>query len=386
MLSSGAGRAAVALGISLLCGACQTPQANVEPLPPNMPGMAMPYDMPGTYPNGMPIVCGPDGQPTPLPYQAWQGSAWSPPGVLKPWPRDEYLHDGGDEHLPVAVSPEWRVYGLELEDTVAHYDAMDGRTLVEASNCVYLYAPRFGAVRQVTSLVANDQLVGPSDVIRPEAPVGHALALAPNTSLQRQQVDGHVDARMPAAYRLKVGDGALSLALGPLAFQDGFLPFENLEVIRSGRYDAQEKARLAEFAQAAVTWTGDQQVQVVIDGVAAQATTGVEQAMVMYTVEDDRQPRLCLIKVASTGTAKPGDTVDFTLRFDNIGEQILGNIVLLDNLTTRLEYVEGSAQASKEARFATEPNEGGSVRLRWEITEPLQPGDGGIVRFQCRVR
>jgi hypothetical protein len=33
-----------------------------------------------------------------------------------------------------------------------------------------------------------------------------------------------------------------------------------------------------------------------------------------------------------------------------------------------------------------EPNEAGSLNLRFEILDPLKPGDGGIVRFRCRVR
>ncbi|MEK6237035.1 MAG: hypothetical protein N2C14_20190, partial [Planctomycetales bacterium] len=31
-------------------------------------------------------------------------------------------------------------------------------------------------------------------------------------------------------------------------------------------------------------------------------------------------------------------------------------------------------------------NEGDSLILRWELEEPLQPGQGGIIRFKCRVR
>ena len=89
--------------------------------------------------------------------------------------------------------------------------------------------------------------------------------------------------------------------------------------------------------------------------------------------------------VASTQTAQPGEFIDFTLRFDNVGDQPLGNIVLIDNLTTRLEYVADSAQSSVKAEFAAQGNEGESLVLRWEITDPIEPGEGGIVRFRCRV-
>ena len=45
-------------------------------------------------------------------------------------PRDEYLCDGGDYGFAAAVRKDWQVDGLEEEDTVAHYDTVDGRTVV----------------------------------------------------------------------------------------------------------------------------------------------------------------------------------------------------------------------------------------------------------------
>ena len=74
---------------------------------------------------------------------------WSPPGIARPWPHDEYLHDGGDRDIQVTVSDDFQVHGLEMEDTIVHFDTIDGRRLVEPSNRVSIYAPRFGAVRQV---------------------------------------------------------------------------------------------------------------------------------------------------------------------------------------------------------------------------------------------
>ena len=97
-------------------------------------------------------------------------------------------------------------------------------------------------------------------------------------------------------------------------------------------------------------------------------------------------PKLRLVKVASTPFAQPGDEVDFTLRFDNIGNQPLSNVAILDSLNTRLEYVAQSAQCSVDAQFSTEPNEGGSEVVHCELCNPLNPGQGGILRFRCRVR
>ena len=61
-------------------------------------------------------------------------------------------------------------------------------------------------------------------------------------------------------------------------------------------------------------------------------------------------------------------------------------MTLVDNLTTRLEYVEGTSESSLAADFSTSPNDGDSLLLRWEFVESLPAGEGGMVRFRCRVR
>ena len=58
-------------------------------------------------------------------------------------PADEYIRDGGDEGRPAGVTRQAEVLGLEMEDTVAHYDTLDGRTLVEPSNEVIISAHSF---------------------------------------------------------------------------------------------------------------------------------------------------------------------------------------------------------------------------------------------------
>jgi uncharacterized repeat protein (TIGR01451 family) len=286
------------------------------------------------------------------------------------------------------VAPDWELYGVQLEDTVAHYDTLDGRTLVEASNRVDIYAPRFGAVRKVTQLNVNEFVQGATGLAQPTAIIGAAESLAANTTLQRTQLGNDVGTAMSSQYLGKLGDGMVSLAVGPNGFQDAFLPFENLELIRTGKYHNGEKPRLSQANLAAITWSNDQMAQVSIDQQAAQGFTGDQSTGVIYSVKDLRDsPKLRVVKVASTQTANPGDTIDFTIRFDNVGDQPIGNIVIIDSLTTRLEYVPDSVQSSVPAAFSHEPNEGDSLRLRWEITEkPLEPGEGGIVRFQCRVR
>jgi uncharacterized repeat protein (TIGR01451 family) len=95
---------------------------------------------------------------------------------------------------------------------------------------------------------------------------------------------------------------------------------------------------------------------------------------------------LRLVKVASTSYARPGEEVEFTIRFDNVGNEEIGNVTIVDNLTARLEYVSDSSQCSVPSQFKTERNESDSAVLRWEITDPLPAGNGGVIRFKCTVR
>ena len=88
---------------------------------------------------------------------------WAPPAIKRPWPNDEYLHDGGDRRVKVLVGDDWQIHNLDLEDTIAHFDTAeehpdDSRTVVVESNRVHIYAPRFGAVRKVNSHFGVDKV------------------------------------------------------------------------------------------------------------------------------------------------------------------------------------------------------------------------------------
>ncbi len=333
---------------------------------------------------------GPSGPPgwemgIPLPYSPT--GPWGPPGIAQPWPADEYLADGGDGGVQVAVGDNRQVRGLEMEDTVAHFDTLDGRTFVEPSNQVSLYSPRFRAVRQVVGVNQNDQMFASSGVHQPVRLVGHADVAMTDSTKQNVQTIRQIGEKSVTIMRTRQGDGAISTAIGPAAFDNGFKPYENLTVIRTGTFEAAERAWLARGATAAVTWTRDQAIQVILDRQAASAVVSDQKTDTLYSVDQPpAHPKLRVIKVASTPFAEVSDTVDFTVRFDNVGNQVIGNVVLLDSLTTRLEFVPNSAQCSLPAAFSSQQNEGGSLVLRWEIAQPLEPGHGGVLRFTCRVR
>ncbi|MDP1559978.1 MAG: DUF11 domain-containing protein, partial [Pirellulaceae bacterium] len=99
-----------------------------------------------------------------------------------------------------------------------------------------------------------------------------------------------------------------------------------------------------------------------------------------------QRPKLKVVKLASRDAAEQGDVVDFVLRFENVGDQTIGNVTILDNLPDRLEYVADSASCDLACQFYTLADDQGSMILRWDIKDPLKVANGGTIRFSCRVR
>ena len=312
---------------------------------------------------------------------------WMPDGLKGPWPSDEYLCDGGDLNHDVHVKQDWTVVGLDQEDTVAHFDTLDGRTEITESNCVCIYAPRFAAVRQVSLPILYEGHERMAGVEMPAKLNIHEENRGPKTALQPEQLVAQMGLDQVQRLRERTRGLLLDQHVRLILAADAFLPHEDLLFIQRGQFDASEKARLAERTAAAITWTEQQAVQVVIDNRMAVEGKGLARPEMTYTYELDGHPRLRLCKIADKSEAKPGEIIHFTLRFDNVGDQKIGNVTIIDNLMPRLEYVAGSAESSLKARFVTqEQTPGESLVLRWEIEDPLEVNQGGIVRFQARVR
>lgn len=401
--------------ISRSGGPATAPRVAAMPSTPSMPAPAMPGETPPADYGVQLTAYAPVG----LPASAWTGqpnvwaassldpqacptcpscppgaegvavpsAPWRPPGIAGRWPYNEYVCDGGDQGAPVEVARDWSVWGLDQEDTVAHYDTVDGRTEVEASNPVCLYAPRFAAVRQVSGVLAHevhDRLAGISLPVLPGAQEQRGV---PTTMLQPVEAERYVGTKGPQVFRERARgesmDGAQSLA----KFDARFSTHEDFQLIRYGIFDNTEKARLAERLEAALAWTDNQAVQVTIDTVAAKIATNDVGLQSVYRYDlPPGKPRLRVVKIASRKSAQPGDDVEFTIRFDNVGDQTVGNVTITDSLTTRLEYVPDTAQCDREAKFGAQENDGESLVLRWEIRSPLKVGEGGIIRFKCRMR
>lgn len=301
-------------------------------------------------------------------------------------PPDEYLCDGGDFGLPAAVRADWTVDGLEPEDAIAHYDTPDGRVVVTPSNRVCVYAPRFAAIRRVENLLAHERRQLIDVAVDETAPTSSAESQPVVASTQRTAVAINLGERPANLFRGREQAAEYVQLVKPGEFYNTLGAYANLEIVRTGQLDGSEQPIIKRSVQAAVAWNGDQAAQVVFSNRQAVAVVGLRQPGTVFQTDEPGDPRLRLVKLASTSHALPGEEVEFTLRFDSIGDQTIGNVTIVDNLTTRLEYVPNTAKSTVAASFTSVPNGTGSTVLRWEIKDPVKPGEGGVLQFKCRVK
>ncbi|MDR2441037.1 MAG: DUF11 domain-containing protein [Planctomycetaceae bacterium] len=300
----------------------------------------------------------------------------------------EYLADGGDGIAKTHIEDDWTVRNLETEDTVAHFDTLDGRTLVEPSNRVLLYAPRFGAVRKIEGVLNDTQITALSrtdaqyslNIDRGKEQLGY-------TTQETQSGYARTRTQLSGVGGLKKSTGAATIqGLGAYSNFESAMYYSNL--LRQQFIGLAELTYLTTGRAFARAWQGSEGIKVQMNILAPMEATSEEGAESFFQIEEDKSEtsKLRLIKTASTKSAQPGEIVEFTLRFDNVGTQIIGNVTILDNLTTRLEFLPGTALSSLKSGFVVQPNDSGSFTLRFEITDPLKPGEFGVVQFQCRVR
>ena len=311
-----------------------------------------------------------------------------PPIVASPQSRpDEYVCDGSDSENPSLVDSRWNVYGLDIEDTIGHFDTLDGRRIVAPSNKVCIYSPRFAAVRQLVnpglsrvSMLPRSSFDRTSVVQKTHS--DFSTLAKQNIRLQQNRVASHASGFRDTTRGIAT-DTTIQLNTTRLSFK----AFEDLQFVRYGKFTKSEIARLGAAVQSAVAWDIDVAAQMEIHGAQPIIVNDVYKMQEIVGIEaKGSHPTLRVCKLASKISAKSGDTVDFTIRFDNIGRNRIGNVTIIDNLSPRLEFVDGSAECSVRAEFKTEANDAGSLVMRWEIVEPLEAREGGLIRFQCRVR
>ncbi len=297
----------------------------------------------------------------------------------------EYIFDGGDHDPKVRLREDLSQVGLDAEDTVIQYETADGKINVERGCRVAIYAPRFASVRKRQSTQERELAMRPQAALRPDGP-GVVRDKLPSINVSKQVKSSNSDnVRVVEAFRDRRRVLPAERVLPMITVSDAFKPYEDLSLIRNGDFRQTDLAKLAKSAAAARSWTNVDELNVIIDGQEAVDITGAKKAADV-TLYEFKGARIRLCKVASDQMANPGDVISFTIRFDNVGEQPLKSLVVTDSLAPRLEYVEKSQQSSVAADFSITPNSVGSSVLRWEIEDGLKPGDGGLVRFSCKVR
>jgi len=299
---------------------------------------------------------------------------------------DEYLFDGGDRGDPVHYSGYDKLE-LDTEDTIAEYVDHVGESHLTKSNRVAVYSPRFGAVRTISGVesgVSIEKLGSASD------------AFLQGNLKNRVAATQHAGRDQSDAVRVRSRASGLGNDSVPAAVEQRALPtahvkllnlYEDLAFTRTGELLESEKARIDFGVQAAQAWT-----RVEFPVIAAVSSAGMEvdatfKAADLTGSEDMRRPgRLRILKLADKKTASPGDTVAFTIRYDNLGDLDLEEIVIVDNLTPRLEFVEGSITSDRPGELFLEDNDAGSLILRFKIEGNLSGRTGGVITFHTKVR
>ena len=154
------------------------------------------------------------------------------------------MFDGDDQGRSVTVDKTWNVYGLDVEDTVAHFDTLDGRRLVSPSNRVAIYAPRFSAVRKVADLGKSYAAVTPRQFEDDRQTLSARSTALTDATAQFEQPRRHQAASHSSSLidqtRGVLADNTTHL----FGVRNSFSPFENLQIIRFGRFSSSESCSL----------------------------------------------------------------------------------------------------------------------------------------------
>jgi uncharacterized repeat protein (TIGR01451 family) len=298
----------------------------------------------------------------------------------------EFIFDGGDLDPTVVVKQDWTVEGLNPTDTVIYYETLGGQVCEQPTNRVAIYAPRFGAVRQVSGLQLSTMAIGTERILAPLAAERFDDKNLAGTMVGPVAPQGELQVGLIDAFQDKNAGLPIDQVQPLSRMSAARVPFELVDLRRSGLITREELIDIRQLVQNAETWVIPESLAVEIANQPALVVkdTQAPEDLVLYETPDKCTMRVC--KVASHTIANSGDIVSFAIRFDNAGVKPLGNVVITDSLSPRLDYIEGSQQSSVGARFSAEPNDVGSMILRWEIEEPVDSSEGGVITFDCVVR
>jgi len=323
-------------------------------------------------------------QSPPLPTGSTTSTTASPRTPEHP---DEYLFDGGDRAKPVRYDRFHRL-GLDTEDTVGEYVDHRGRHHVQPSNRIAVYAPRFGAVRTLSNPASGTSIDRAAGAFELSQGAGLGAKVVSTQAAQKDRPGGLRVRSRVSGLDTDAGQAGLDQTTTAGRQEKLVNVFEDLAFLQTGRFKQSDRAILLTGMQAAIVWTRNEYP------VITASTSGLQELRSRFMGQqivgtDDKSKtdgRLRIVKLADRKTAQPGEVVTFTIRYDNLGDRKLRNIIVVDNLTPRLEYVHDSATSDRAGRLVVEDNQEGSLVLRFEVSETLPGHKGGVVTFKARVR
>ena len=130
--------------------------------------------------------------------------------------------------------------------------------------------------------------------------------------------------------------------------------------------------------QAAFTYTNAGPVLVATLSVIDTTTVGAGPAGMVLT------------KTADKATALPGDTITYTVAYQNNGDAPIGTIVISDTTPAFTTFVSAGcslplAAALTACSVSTQPAVGGQGGLQWTLIGVLNPASTGQVVFAVKV-
>tara|TARA_R110002049_G_scaffold2750_6_gene22064 strand:+ start:27612 stop:29051 length:1440 start_codon:yes stop_codon:yes gene_type:complete len=319
---------------------------------------------------------------TPFGYAMPPANAWNVYGADP----QEFVCDGGDHDPAAKLRRDGVMAGLQSEDTVAHYTTDSGDVHVQPSTRACIYSPRFASVRKVSSAASGGRVIGLSGIAKPIGP-NRFEHQVPGLVINDTTELGHADVtRRPDAMRDRNRGVRIGNVIQPLVTDEIMVALATLQRQGMGQLRDTDLALIERFANAAVAWTVDASVEVAIEDLKAPTLTRDRKVDSLTTYEFPDAGRLQIIKLADRAHAQPGETVSFVIHVQNVGDSAVNHVVLTDNLTTRLQYVEDSQSCTVDADFETAMNEGQSLRLEWTLKEELGVGEVAEIRFECLLR
>ncbi len=309
------------------------------------------------------------------------------PEPAKPsMPKDEYLCDGGDFKNQAFFTQNRTATGVEPRDAVIGFVEPKGARILP-TNIVCIYAPRFAMVRnsvganeniKIEPLLEND-LTQRQDLLRYRVPPQRL------TQNQAAELNRHRSRPSEAAARVKTTSTAQIRIL------------QGYDIVtQSASHTKVEKVLIQKERRAAKQFINKQRA-IAIKTLEIAVLTGIVEGASETTMKwkpqeldgvelPPKRPGMGVFKRVSVTEAEPGDEVEYTIYYRNLGNTTIRAASILDSLLPRLEYVDGSAMGPKGTVFTLRPNDAGSSELRWDLADDLIPGAEGYVSFKAKVR